>query len=94
MTRPLLSTILAGCCLLAVGCSTDKNDVSDSAILGDLSPELMGINRRPEDVNRNINVTADINSRSFIDDIGRTVYWDHPSRLSPMPIIDTSGRAR
>ena len=80
--------------LLAAGCASDPQDVSYSAIAGNLSPELRGSTERPVDTNRNISATSDMNARLFWDDLGRTFYTDQPSRLSPLPITGTSGVPR
>ena len=76
--------------LIAFGCSS-PNDVSNNAIIHNISPELMGSVERPIDANRNLNQTADVNSRLFWDDMGRTFYTSHPSNLSPLPVMSTSG---
>ena len=75
----IVSTGLAGC-----GTST-----SFSAIAGDLTPNLASTVERPIDMDRNRAVTMDQDWRSAVDDIGRVLYTDHPSRLSPFPIIST-----
>jgi hypothetical protein len=75
---------------LIVGCSADS-DVSNYAIIHDLTPELMSTTERPVDVDRHINQTSDVNCRLFWDDMGRAFYTDHPSRLSPLPVQNGSG---
>jgi hypothetical protein len=88
--RTVSSVLIAAA--VCTGCHrASVDDVSYPAIAHNLSPELMGTVERDVDVNRNINVTADVNSRMFYDDIGRAIYTDHPSRLSPLPITGTSG---
>ncbi len=79
---------------LAAGCQTDPNDVSFYAIRHSLSPELRGAVDTQDDADRHLAVTNDTNSRSFMDDLGRVFYTDHPSRLSPLPIAYTSGNPR
>ena len=79
---------------LAAGCQTDPNDVSFYAIRHSLSPELRGAVDTQDDADRHLAVTNDTNSRSFMDDLGRMFYTDHPSRLSPFPIAYTSGSPR
>ena len=88
-------TLLAAAPLALAACqSSTVDDVSYDAIVGNLSPELMGMTERPVDVDRNIQLTSDFNSRMFFDDIGRVLYTDHPSRLSPLPITGTSGNPK
>ncbi len=79
---------------LAAGCQTDPNDVSFYAIRHSLTPELRGAIDTPDDANRHLAVTNNTNSRSLMDDLGRVFYTDHPSRLSPLPIVYTSGNPR
>ena len=86
------------CLLIAVGllggCASDPNDVSYKAIRGNLSPELAATADRSDDIDRHMAVMEDLNMRSFWDDMSRTFYIDHPSRLSPYPIRYTSGNPR
>ncbi len=79
---------------LAAGCQTDPNDVSFSAIRHSLTPELRGAVDTPDDADRHLAVTNDTNSRLLMDDLGRMFYTNHPSRLSPLPIVYTSGNPR
>ncbi|MHC4991253.1 MAG: hypothetical protein ACYTGC_09760 [Planctomycetota bacterium] len=76
-----------------LGCGGEP-DVSTDAILGNLSPELRGSTESHEIAEKNLAVTNDTNSRLFFDDIGRVLYTDHPSRLSPLPVTGTSGNPR
>ncbi len=69
-------------------------DVSYAAISSNLTPELAGLVERPIDVDRNLSISSNQNWRMFSDDWGRVFYTDHPSRLSPMPIVSTSGNPR
>ncbi len=88
-------TVLAGSVALLTGCQgSGIEDVSTAAIYGNLTPELAGLAERPIDVDRNLSVTNNQNWRMFSDDWGRVFYTDHPSRLSPMPIVQTSGNPR
>ncbi len=93
--------ILAGLTLGAlgaavlVGCSSSSPyDVSFGAITGNLTPELQGTTDRPVDDERNLAIANNMNLRLMNDDLGRALYTDHPSRLSPYPITYTSGNPR
>ena len=90
-----LIAVIAATALLT-GCkgSGDPENVSYSAISGNLTPELMGLAERPIDVDRNISVAANQNQRAFWGDLGRAFYTNHPSTLSPFPIELTSGQPR
>ncbi len=93
--KPKLAFVIGSVMLigLSVGCSS-KDDVSYSAIRGDLSPELRATADRTADYQRHRAVMADMNMRSIWDDWARTWYIDDPSRLSPYPIINISGNPR
>ena len=71
-----------GMALGATGCSTS------------LTPEMRGTVERPADVSNHVTYTNNANWRMFNDDLGRSFYTDHPSRLSPFPIMYTSGMPR
>jgi len=90
------SYITVGSAILAasafIGCSS--NDVSTNAILSNLTPELLGLNERPIDIKSHMAVTGNVELREMWGDLGRAVYIDHPSRLSPYPIVYTSGQPR
>ncbi len=61
-------------------------NVSQSAIFGNLTPELMGLSKRPVDNYRTLSVTTNTNLREFWDDWDRVWLFDRPSRLSSKPI--------
>ncbi len=77
-----------------IGCSSNPERVSYGAITHNLTPELRGMQERPIDISRNMRVAQNQNWRMLSDDLGRVFYTDHPSRLSPYPIVDTSGNPR
>jgi len=77
---------LGGC---QSGVSTDFNSIAANP-----TPELQGTVERRIDVDRHMAITNDLNKRMFSDDLGRSFYTDHPSRLSPFPILSTSGMPR
>ncbi|MHC4415875.1 MAG: hypothetical protein ACYS0G_11385 [Planctomycetota bacterium] len=89
----LLTVLAAGAALIA-GCDTTQDEVSYDAIRNDLTPELAGLVDRPDDIDRHIAVMGNANMRMFWDDVSRLWYIDHPSRLSPYPIVYTSGHPR
>ena len=87
-SRLFFVTILtAGVC----GC---QSDVSTRAILKHPTPELKAIKDRPVDASVNYAYMRNTNLRAFWDDVARSWYIDHPSRLSPYPIVYTSGNPR
>jgi hypothetical protein len=82
-----------GALSLLAGCSAE-DPVSAKSIRGDPAPELRGVGETSQEGSNNLAVYMNVNSREFMDDIARTFYTDHPSRLSPYPIVYTSGNAR
>jgi hypothetical protein len=92
--KTAVPTAFAAALVLLAGCSSDPMDVSYSSISRNLTPELQGLAERPIDVNRNLSVTANQNWRMASGDLGRALYTDHPSRLSPFPVVSTSGLPR
>lgn len=81
--------------ILAVsGCKSDPNAVSFDDIKGDVTPEMMTLTERPVDIDRNIAMTWNQNLRSAWADLGRAVYWDQPSALTPNGTITTSGQPK
>lgn len=69
--------------------ATDFNSIN-----GNLTPELRSTAQRPVDTRRAIGYMSNANFRMFWDDLGRAFYTDHPSTLSPYPIVLSSGTPR
>ena len=87
-----LTILTAAVTLLVGGCgSGDPNDVSYSAITGNLTPELMGLAERPIDKHRNAAVHANQNIRMAWDDLARAFYLNNPSKMSPYPVFPSGG---
>ena len=89
---------LAALCLSAVttivgGCNdpeaTDFDSITDNP-----TPELMTLNERKVDVQRNLAVVYNNDFRMMWMDLGRAWYVDRPSFLSPYYIVPTSGQPR
>lgn len=77
---------------LLTGCASSvNNDVSFLAIMGNLTPELQGLHERPVDVYRGLAISNNFHMRMLSDDLGRVFYTDHPSHLSPFPVISLNG---
>ena len=79
------ATLLGG----GTGCSNQPLSAA-----GPLARNLQGMVNRPIDVNNSWAITESTNWRSISDDLGRVFYTDHPSRLTPYPVLDTSGSPR
>jgi hypothetical protein len=91
-TSMLSAFALTGISFLA-GCQTGS-DTDFRVVAANPTPELQGTVERRIDVDRHMAVTKDLNKRMFSDDLGRVFYTDHPSRLSPLPVLYTSGMPR
>ena len=61
---------------------------------GNLSPEMKGLAHTGDEVSIMRKVEMNQNVRMISDDLARTFYLDHPSRLSPYPVTYTSGSPR
>ena len=46
------------------------------------------------EVNIDINMTDNLNMRMAEEDLGRVRYTNRPSRLSPFPVINTTGNSQ
>ncbi len=65
-----------------------------SGCYGNMSPELQGLSLTHDEVKLDRKVAMNQNKRLVSDDLARTFYLDHPSRLSPYPVTYTSGLSR
>jgi hypothetical protein len=90
----LAAASLAGCLLAGVGCAADPMATDFKSVKSNLTPELMTISERKVDVERNLATAENQNYRMFWNDLGRMMYVDRPSILSPYFIIPTSGQPR
>ena len=86
----LTLTLLAAATGLA-GCG---GGTSWSSIKWDLTPELQGMTRSPDMIDKDVHTTSNMSGRMFWDDLGRSLYTDQPSRLSPLPTTSLSGTPR
>lgn len=86
VTTLCAATVLSGC--------SDPYDVSLDAITNDMTPELMTLNQRPDDVQRHMAYANNVNGRLFWEDLGRVWLTDHPSRLNPIEVPQLSGKPR
>ena len=76
--------------LLVGGCqSSNPNNVSISAIRGNLTPEVRGTTETDYEIANNMAIVGNIQLREASDDLGRIFLFDQPSTLSPYPIIPT-----
>jgi len=61
-------------------------DVTYDAIRADLTPELVDLDDRYEDIQGRVARVWDTNLRIFWEDWGRALMLDRPSRLTPKPV--------
>ena len=89
MNTPSACVTLAALAVALCGC---HKHVTQKDITSDLTPELKGISMRPQEAHNALAVAQNANMRMFSDDLARTFLTNTPSRLSPFPIINTSGQ--
>lgn len=76
----LAAALLATCGMLS-GCGT--GDAQLDAVRADPTPELDTLYQRPVEIDNKLTVAADENLRMFWQDVGRAMYVNRPSRLTP-----------
>ena len=86
MRKLILSMALLMLVTALSGCYAKRNSLYRNP-----TPELDGIQERYVDVRRNWAITDNANKRMFINDLGRTWYTNHPSRLTPYPTLSYTG---
>lgn len=96
IARPALVSLIFATALVGglTGCSADPMATDFKSVKSNLSPELTSVAERDEDIDRNIATTFEQNGRMFWNDLGRAMYVDRPSFMSPYPIMPTGGQPR
>jgi predicted dithiol-disulfide oxidoreductase (DUF899 family) len=99
MKSILSLTLIAAMSIGLAGCAGPRAnirhaDVTFGAISRNPTPELRTLNERPSDVQRNLAVNHNQEWRMFHSDLGRVFMTDHPSRLTPHPVVSTTGNPR
>jgi hypothetical protein len=74
--------LVAGATFLG-GCSTAGP--THSKVVHDLTPEMMGLDKSPYEMQNMTSVTWNAGNRMFWDDVSRAWYTDRPSRLTNIP---------
>ena len=92
--KTLSRTILAAMAVTAVAGCSRKDTVDFDAIAAKPAPEMSSTADRSVDIDANYAYMRNTNYRGFWDDLQRAIFIDNPSRLSPFPIVDTSGNPR
>ncbi len=93
--RTALLASAASAAVLLSGCSSSNSqDVSYGSIASNPMPELIGFTERPVDRHSHIMQTKNFNTRSLSDDFLRFFYLDHPSHLTPYPLMDLTGQLK
>ena len=92
-SRLLLASLLTVGAFGLTACSSSIDDVSEGAILRNLTPSLETMNERDADIRRNIAVVHDTNKRLMGSDLRRIFMLDRPSMLAPHSVISFSGNS-
>ena len=90
--RPTSVILTLGVLAISAGCSKSPTNTDFSAIKSNLTPELVGISERNVDIERNMAVVSNTNTRLFWSDLGRAFLFEAPSSLSPYDVVATSGQ--
>jgi hypothetical protein len=90
--QTLLTLMLLAVATGLAGCG--GGGTSWSSVKWDLTPELQGMTRSSDMIDKDLHTSMNMNKRMFWDDIGRALYTDQPSRLSPLPTTSLSGTPR
>ena len=80
--KTLASLTVLSAALLLSGCNQN------------LSPKMAGLSQTKGEAKASRRVAVNANWRMVNDDWRRVWLTDNPSRLSPMPVTDTSGQPR
>jgi hypothetical protein len=68
--------------------------MSQQKIMFDITPSMKTLPQTHSEVNIDINMTDNQNMRMAEEDLGRVKYTNRPSRLSPFPVINTTGSSQ
>lgn len=90
-TARTLTCLALGClgAVSLVGCTTAASQADYAQaerVRADLTPELDTLYQRPDDISNTLTIMADENGRMFWEDLGRVMYTNRPSRLTPEPV--------
>jgi hypothetical protein len=85
VSSSLLAALAAGGMAIALGgCSHGDPNYND--VRWNISPDLMTLDKRPVDVDRDLGYSFDTNYRMFWGDLTRAALVDRPSRLTREPL--------
>lgn len=92
MSRVIATAALSATALsvaLAGGCAAN-NEVTYAGDVGAIranpSPMMGDLHRSEHAIRNDLTVMSDENLRMMREDVGRTLYLDRPSRLTPAPV--------
>jgi len=71
--------------LLFTGCNEQQK------IMTDITPSMKTLSQTHTEVQMDLDVTENQNLRMAEEDLGRVWYTNRPSRLSPFPVVNTTG---
>ncbi len=87
MNHILRFTCIIATLILLAGCT--RNRVG----LHDVTPEMSTLSQTYTDVDVDLAMVDNQNNRMFEEDLGRVWYTNRPSRLSPLPVVNTTGNS-
>jgi PBP1b-binding outer membrane lipoprotein LpoB len=87
MNHILRYTCIIATLLLLSGCAHNRVG------LHNITPELPTLSQTYTDVDVDLAMVDNQNKRMFEEDLGRVWYTNRPSRLSPLPVVNTTGNS-
>jgi hypothetical protein len=87
MNQILRYTCIIATFLLLAGCADNRVG------LHNVTPEMSTLSQTFMEVDVDLAMVDNQNNRMFEDDLGRVWYTNRPSRLSPLPVVNTTGNS-
>ena len=87
MNHILRYTLTIATLVLLTGCT--RNRVG----LDNVTPSMATLSQTYTDVNVDLEMVDNQNNKMFEEDLGRVWYTNRPSRLSPLPVVNTTGNS-
>lgn len=81
-----VSSLVVVALLAAGGCASDYSESAAASIRRNPSPNMDTLYQRPVDIDNALAVMWDTNWRMFNEDLGRAMYLDKPSMMTPEPM--------
>ncbi len=87
MNHILRYTLTIATLVLLAGCVGNRVGIENA------TPSMATLSQTFTDVNVDLAMVDNQNNRMFEEDLGRVWYTNRPSRLSPLPVVNTTGNS-